>query len=364
MKKLTALLCFWFLLTGAVSFASGIQVDALISGLRNPLTDSFLDSGLVYTYSAGTTASKSLYMDAAMTTASTNPVVLNAYGQALRFAKGKYKFVIKTSGGTTLWTLDNLEYDSVATLASKTANPFGPTMSVTNFSTPNLTATAAANFSMNGYKITNLATPTSAYDAATYQYVASEVAYLASTTSSATSNISSTTSYSLSVLDTKIASITPVAPNSYLLATTTSGYDTDSLLVGSGSWVNVAGGSFTNGTPDNIFYRLDMSGSLGLLIATTSAVPLVSGNVGIIDNDGLIYDQLLVSQSSDYSLVATPPTGLVPITTVTPFTLTAYVMIAPGVTKTFYLAYKDIQGTSAGMYRATNGRWFKSFKVK
>lgn len=364
MKRLTALLCFWFLLTGAISFASGIQVDALISGLRNPLTDSFLDSGLVYTYSAGTTASKSLYMDAAMTTASTNPVVLNAYGQALRFAKGKYKFVIKTAGGTTLWTLDNLEYDSVATLASKTANPFGPTMSVTNFSTPNLTATAAANFSMNGYKITNLATPTSAYDAVTYQYVASEVSYLTSATSSTTSNISSTTSYALSVQDLKIASITPVAPGHYLLATTTSGYDVDALLVGSGSWVTVSGVSFTNSTPDYIFYHVSMSGSLGMLMATTSANVNMSGNVGLTDNDGLIYDQVICNYSHDYSLIATPPTGLVPIRNIYPFSVSAYVAVAPGVTKTFYLAYKDIQSDTAAMYRASGGRWLKYMKVK
>lgn len=364
MKKLTALLCFWFLLTGAVSFASGIQVDALIAGLRDPYDDSFLASGLVCTYAAGTTASKSLYMDAAMTTASTNPVVLNAYGQALRFAKGKYKFVIKNATGHTIWTLDNLEYDSVATLASKTANPFGPTMSVTNFSTPNLTATAAANFSMNGYKITNLATPTSAYDAATYQYVASEVSYLTAATSSTTTNISSTTSYSLSVQDGKIASITPLAPTHYLLASTTSGYDTDSVLVGSGSWVNVSGFSYNNTAPEDVYLHINMTGSIYMLMATTSSVLYTSANVGLTDNDGLIYDQVLPAFAHDLTGLATAPTALANMSETFPFSLSAYAKVASGDTKTFYLSYKDVQADTAGMYRASNGRWLKWMKVK
>ena len=361
MKKLIALLCFWFLLTGAVSFASGIQVDCLISGLRNPLTDSFLNGGLVYTYSAGTTASKSLYMDAALTTASTNPIVLDAYGRALRFAKGKYKFVFKTSGGTLLWTLDNLEYDSVATLASKTANPFGPTMSVTNFSTPNLIATAAANFSMNGYKITNLATPTSAYDAANMQYVASEVAYLnltiATYTASFTLTLATVTTNinaGLATVTAQIASLTLPAPT--VTASTTSAMDSHALLVGSGTWVPVDNFSYTNSSSENEYLHVSMRGDLYMAVLEGVATDTLSYClISLIDNTtSVIYD---------YSQPVYAGYGLT-CSSRSKFSLDAYVMVTPGETKVLNLSYKDFHGTAGSIDLLTDERWLSWRRVK
>ena len=68
-----------------------------------------LSGGKLYTYSAGTTTPKTAYSDAALTTPHANPVVLDSLGEAnVYLSTGGYKFVLKTSAGVTLWTLDNV----------------------------------------------------------------------------------------------------------------------------------------------------------------------------------------------------------------------------------------------------------------
>jgi hypothetical protein len=86
-----------------------VQVENLLAGLRdtsgNPLA-----GGLVYTYEAGTSTDKSVYTDQNKATAATNPVVLDAYGQAVVYGDGAYKFIVKTSADVPLYTWDNLQY--------------------------------------------------------------------------------------------------------------------------------------------------------------------------------------------------------------------------------------------------------------
>jgi hypothetical protein len=71
-----------------------------------------LNGGLVYTYQAGSSTPLTTYTDINGTTANSNPIVLDSSG---RFSNEvwltygfNYKFVVKTSAGTTIGTYDNI----------------------------------------------------------------------------------------------------------------------------------------------------------------------------------------------------------------------------------------------------------------
>ncbi len=68
-----------------------------------------LSGGLLYTYEAGTTTNKDTYTDEGEGTTNANPVVLDSNGYAdVWLGSGTYKFVLKDSGGTELWTVDDV----------------------------------------------------------------------------------------------------------------------------------------------------------------------------------------------------------------------------------------------------------------
>lgn len=78
----------------------------------NPLT-----GGELYTYVAGSTTPQTTYTDSTGGTPNANPVVLNSNGYpasggsvvGVWLTEGQtYKFVLKTSGGTTIWTRDGI----------------------------------------------------------------------------------------------------------------------------------------------------------------------------------------------------------------------------------------------------------------
>jgi hypothetical protein len=85
------------------------QVDFLLAGLRDANGDP-LNAGLVYTYFAGTTTKQTAWLDKDHVSAAANPVVLNSTGQYQLYCDGWYKFVVKDSAGTTLYTWDNLAF--------------------------------------------------------------------------------------------------------------------------------------------------------------------------------------------------------------------------------------------------------------
>jgi hypothetical protein len=66
-----------------------------------------LSGGLLYTYEPGTSTPKATYQED--DTLNANPVVLDSLGQAEVYGTGFYKFVLKTSAGVTVWTLDNIQ---------------------------------------------------------------------------------------------------------------------------------------------------------------------------------------------------------------------------------------------------------------
>lgn len=89
--------------------ATAVQVEALWSGLTDN-SGSPLAAGKVFTYYAGTSTPVSLYTSSDKSTNATNPIILDGNGRAQVWADGRYKFVVKTSSDTSLYTLDNLIY--------------------------------------------------------------------------------------------------------------------------------------------------------------------------------------------------------------------------------------------------------------
>ena len=68
-----------------------------------------LVGGLLYTYAAGTTTPQATYTDSTGATPNTNPVVLDARGEAnIWLASATYKFKLASSDNTELWTVDNI----------------------------------------------------------------------------------------------------------------------------------------------------------------------------------------------------------------------------------------------------------------
>jgi hypothetical protein len=88
-----------------------------------------LAGGLLYTYSAGTTTPLATYTTATANVANTNPIVLDSAGRPPNevWLNGNYsyKFVLKTSAGVTIWTMDNLSglpSSGISTTATATSN--------------------------------------------------------------------------------------------------------------------------------------------------------------------------------------------------------------------------------------------------
>lgn len=67
-----------------------------------------LVGGKVYTYDAGTSSPRPTYADAAGTVPNTNPIILDARGEATIFWSGAYKVVLKDAADNTVWTTDGV----------------------------------------------------------------------------------------------------------------------------------------------------------------------------------------------------------------------------------------------------------------
>ncbi len=68
-----------------------------------------LAGGLLYTYAAGTTTPSATYTDSSGGTANSNPIVLDARGEAnVWLGAATYKFKLCDSTNTEIWTVDNI----------------------------------------------------------------------------------------------------------------------------------------------------------------------------------------------------------------------------------------------------------------
>lgn len=84
-----------------------------------------LVGGKLYTFEAGSTTPKATYTDAGGATPNTNPVVLDARGEATVFWSGQYKVELRTAADALLWTVDN-----VGTASSNAGDiPYNPALS-------------------------------------------------------------------------------------------------------------------------------------------------------------------------------------------------------------------------------------------
>jgi hypothetical protein len=89
-----------------------------------------LNGGLIYTYQAGSSTALATYTDINATVANANPIVLDSSGRLpsevwLTYGYN-YKFVLKTSAGTTIGTYDNLYgIIGVASTSTGTTIPTG-----------------------------------------------------------------------------------------------------------------------------------------------------------------------------------------------------------------------------------------------
>ena len=168
--------------------ADGANISFLLSGLTQ-LGGGVITSGWVYAYAAGTTNLKTLYSDAALTTALANPVQLDTAGRLIAYGSGQYKFVVKDQYLNTLFTADNVEVESLASLLTDTSDPFGASLSQTNLLVTNaiiasatitdlavLNGLALSNLSVNNTPLGGVATATLTTQAANLGQVQSLIA--------------------------------------------------------------------------------------------------------------------------------------------------------------------------------------------
>jgi hypothetical protein len=97
-----------------------------------------LAGGFLYTYAAGTTTPQATYTDSTAATANSNPIVLDARGEAnIWLSSADYKFKLTDADGTEIWTVDNIAAPSTAlspvfsSNVTISANTSGPALLVT-----------------------------------------------------------------------------------------------------------------------------------------------------------------------------------------------------------------------------------------
>ena len=108
MKKYFIFIFLILLVFSGTAYAStrAAQIDVILNGLVDK-EGSQLAGGIVYFYSAGTDTAKSVYTDKTKT-APYSSYTLDAYGRALLYGEGVYKFKVYDSDSVLLYTWDNI----------------------------------------------------------------------------------------------------------------------------------------------------------------------------------------------------------------------------------------------------------------
>lgn len=110
-----------------------------------------LAGGKIWTYAAGTTTPLATYTDSTGSSLATNPVILDPAGVAgvagIWLTSASYKFVIQTSAGATVRTIDGINIGTAANLSSAVTSTGDVTLQQST------AATSGANQSSNLLKI-------------------------------------------------------------------------------------------------------------------------------------------------------------------------------------------------------------------
>ena len=117
-------------MTTILSPQTKFQGTQVAGGVVTPLP-----FGKLYTYAAGTSTPLATYTDSTGGSSNTNPVVLDANGQAdVWLGSSAYKFILKDAADVTVWTVDNIDpasYSNDALLA-QTIGCFAGTLAPAN----------------------------------------------------------------------------------------------------------------------------------------------------------------------------------------------------------------------------------------
>lgn len=76
------------------------------------------------TFAAGTSTPQATWADALQVGANTNPIILDARGEAVIFWNGAYKVQLQDSTGAVIWTVDNVTSTTAASLIPSADNTF------------------------------------------------------------------------------------------------------------------------------------------------------------------------------------------------------------------------------------------------
>lgn len=146
------------------------------------ITGAPLVGGLLYTYAAGTTTPLATYTDSSGNSANSNPVVLDARGEAnIWLGANTYKFTLKDADDNLIWTVDNISAPTSSLSPVLSGNVFissassSPALTIQQTGTGNLVrfqntsnpaATPAAVIASSGWIGVGVTSPTAPIDVA------------------------------------------------------------------------------------------------------------------------------------------------------------------------------------------------------